>query len=302
MTSAERLKKRLERPGILILPGAYDAVTARIIERCGFEAVYVTGGGFANSSFGVPDVGLFSLSDLVTHVARIADVIQIPLVVDADTGYGGVLNVYRTVKQLEKAGAAAIQIEDQVSPKRCGHLDGTTVTSVKEMLQKIHAATDARTDPNLLMIIRTDARSSEGLQSAIDRSLAYVEAGADMIFIEAPQSVDELRMLPRTINAPLVANMVEGGKTPLVNAAVLHEMGFRAAIYANTALRVATKAILSAMQTLHHESGTESIIDDLIGWDERQALVGLPQMQALEAKFTGVQDVAADPAPSRPRG
>jgi 2-methylisocitrate lyase-like PEP mutase family enzyme len=266
-------------------PGAFDAISARIIERSGFDAVYVTGAGLANSSLGVPDLGLVSQTELAEHVNRIVDVVDLPLIVDADTGFGGVLNVGRTVRTLERAGVAAIQIEDQIFPKRCGHFDGTTVIPVAEMVPKVRAAVDARSDSDLMLIIRTDARRTEGLNAAIDRANAYIEAGADAIFVEAPQSRQELGMLPSRIGVPLVANMVEGGRTPLCNGAELEAMGFRIAVFANTALRAAMKAVSNAMAALKQTRGSESILADLIEWDVRQQLVGLPEMEALENKL-----------------
>lgn len=281
------LRARLEGGGIMIVAGAFDALSARVIERAGFESVYVTGAGFANSSFGLPDLGFVGLSDLVTHVQRISAAVDIPLIVDADTGYGGVLNVRRTVRELERAGAAAIQLEDQIFPKRCGHFDGTTVIPLEEMAQKVRAAADARTDPDLLLIMRTDARAGEGFERAIERANAYVEAGADLIFIEAPQTLEELRELPSRVSAPLVVNMVEGGKTPLLGGRELEALGFRIALFANTALRAAVKAVWDSVHALRNDQGSARILDDLIPWDSRQELVGLPEMEALERKYLG---------------
>lgn len=294
MTPAKRLRARLAEDEILVLPGTPDAMTARIIEESGFDAVYVTGAGFANASFGSPDVGLVTLSEVVTHVGRIADAVDIPVVVDADTGYGGVLNVHRAVRQLERAGAAAIQLEDQITPKRCGHFDGKSVVPTAEMLQKLAATTDARTDPDLVIIARTDARQTGGFDDAVERARAYRDAGADLIFVEAPQSIDELRRLPGLIDAPLIANMVEGGKTPLLDAHELQDLGYRAVLFANTALRVAAKAVGAAMRDLRATGGTKSLLDDMVTWDERQRLIRLPEMQDLEAKF-----LAADTEPER---
>lgn len=281
------------------MPGAPDAITARIIEQSGFEAVYVSGAGFANASFGSPDVGLITLSEVVTHVGRIADVVDVPVVVDADTGYGGVLNVHRAVRQLEHAGAAAIQLEDQITPKRCGHFEGKSVVPVSEMLQKLAAAADARTDDDLVIIARTDARQTGGFGEAVERAIAYRDAGADLIFVEAPQSVDELRRLPTLVNAPLVANMVEGGKTPLLDAGELQDMGYRAVLFANAALRAAAKAVWTAMRTLRATGGTKSLLDSMITWDERQRLIRLPEMQELEARFLAEGE---NPMPDRPIG
>lgn len=284
-TTRRTLRRRLAEPDILVVPGAADAMTALIVENAGFDAVYATGAGFANASFGRPDVGLVSESEVVTHVGRITDVLRVPLIVDADTGYGGVLNVRRTVRDLERAGVAAIQLEDQIEPKRCGHFDGTTVIGVGEMVQKLAAAVDARTDPDLVLIARTDARAHEGFDGAVARARAYAAAGADMIFVEAPQNREELAMLPGLIDAPLIANMVEGGKTPLMDADELAAMGYRAVLFANAALRVAVKAVRSAMDTLREDGGSKRLLDTMVRWDERQQLIGLPEMQALEARY-----------------
>lgn len=286
-TAKETLRTRLAEPGILVIPGAADAITARIIEEARFEAVYATGAGYSNAAFGLPDLGFVTLTEVVAQVTRIAEAVDIPLIVDADNGYGGVLNVYRTVQQLERVGAAAIQLEDQVTPKRCGHFDGKSVVSETEMLQKLKAALDARTDPNLLIVARTDAYQTEGFDAAVARAQAYFDVGADLIFVEAPQTLKELELLPKLIHAPLVANMVEGGKTPLVSAADLEAMGFRAALFANTAMRVSAKAARSAMVSLYTTGDTSTLVDQMLTWEERQELMGLPKMQELEARLLG---------------
>ncbi len=278
-----RLRERLREPGILLVPGAADALTARIIEQAGFEAVYATGAGFANAALGVPDVGLATMTEIVQHAQRMADAVAIPVIVDADTGYGNAVNVLRTVHELERAGAAAIQIEDQVSPKRCGHFSGTEVVAAEEMVSKIRAAAEAR--QHALLIARTDARATEGLEAAIARAQHYVAAGADVIFVEAPQTIEELRELPRQIKAPLLANMVEGGKTPMLGAAELEELGFKIALFANTALRVAMKAVQDAMRELHESRTTNALLQRMVTWEERQRLVDLPGYQELERRF-----------------
>jgi methylisocitrate lyase len=279
------LRARRLQPRLLVAPGAADAITARIIEEAGFEAVYATGAGIANASLGVPDIGLTTLSEAVSQVQRIADAVHVPVIADADTGFGGPHNVVRTVRELERAGAAAIQLEDQVFPKRCGHFEGKEVVATAEMCQKIRAARYARGDPDLVLIARTDARAVEGFSSAVERCRAYVAAGADVIFFEAPRSLEELRQLPQTIAAPLLANMVEGGQTPLLDAAELEALGFRIVLFANTALRVALKAVQEAMRTLRAEGGTRSLLERMLAWEERQRLVGLPEFEALERRF-----------------
>ena len=270
---------------ITVLPGAADAITAIVIQQAGFEGVYVTGAGFANASFGVPDIGLISLAEIREHVRRIAGVVSVPLVVDADTGFGGVLNVGRTVRELELAGASAIQIEDQAEPKRCGHFDGNRLVTADEMVQRLAAAIDARIDPNLVIIARTDAYQSEGMAGAVARARAYRDAGADALFVEAPTTRDDLARLPSLLDAPLIANMVEGGKTPIANAAQLEAMGYRVALFANTALRTAVYAVQHAMRVLHEEGGSSSLEGQMVSWEDRQRLIGLSQMQELEARL-----------------
>src|SRR3954471_4617309 len=205
MSRAATLRARLAQPNILVAPGAADALTARIVEEAGFEAVYLTGAGLANAAFGLPDLGLTTLTEVVPQVHRIADAVQVPLIVDADTGYGGALNVVRTVRELERAGAAAIQLEDQVNPKRCGLFEGKEVVPTAEMVQKIAAAVYARQDPDLVIVARTDARAVEGFDAAIERSRAYAAAGADVIFFEAPLTLEELRQVPPSVPAPILA-------------------------------------------------------------------------------------------------
>jgi 2-methylisocitrate lyase-like PEP mutase family enzyme len=301
MTHAHRLRELLAGRRILVVPGAADAITARVIERAGFPAVYATGAGFANASFGLPDVGLVSSDAVVAHVGRLADVLSVPVIADADTGFGGVLNVHRTVRQLERAGAAAIQLEDQVSPKRCGHFDGKAVVARQTMLDKLAAALDSRDDPDLVIIARTDAYAVEGFEASVERAQAYAAAGADMIFVEAPRTVEELRLLPGLIDAPLVANMVEGGKTPLLTVAELGEMGFRMALYANTALRVAVAAVQRAMESLRDGGGSHLLLEDMISWDDRQSLVGLEKFQQMEDQYLNAESAApASPAVASP--
>jgi 2,3-dimethylmalate lyase len=294
VTVRGRLRELLEQPDVIVVPGAADAITARVIEEVGFPAVYVTGAGFANASFGVPDIGLVSLPDVVAHVQRITDVVQVPVVVDADTGYGGVLNAYRTVRLLEQVGVAAIQLEDQLAPKRCGHLDGQVVVPPAQMVERLAAALDARQDPDLLIVARTDARESEGFAGVVQRAQIYAEAGADLIFAEALQTREELEKLPGLVSVPLVANMVEGGKTPLLTAGELQELGFRVALFANTALRSAVHAVQHAMAVLHRDGGTQTLLADMLPWDERQRLIGLPEAQERESRYVDASQQIMD--------
>lgn len=268
----------------LIVPGATDAITARVIEQLGFAAVYVTGAGLANARFGFPDIGLVSMSEVVDHVAAIAEAIDIPLIVDADTGYGNALNVRRTVQLLERAGASAIQIEDQVAPKRCGHFDGKEVIEADEMAQKIRAAVDARCSDTLI-IARTDAAAVSGIDEALERARLYRKAGADILFVEAPTSRDELARIPQTVPGTHVVNMVEGGRTPLLGQQELAALGFTLIFYANSAMRAAVFGVRTVLQHLRDEGSTVGVVDQLITWDERQALVQKPRFDDLEVKY-----------------
>lgn len=285
MTPAQQLRERLAAPEILVLPGVADALSARLVEQAGFDAVYVTGAGFANASFGRPDVGLITLTEVVEHVRRICNVVDLPVVVDADTGYGGVLNVWRTVRELEAAGVSGIQIEDQVLPKRCGHFAGNSVVRTEDMVARISAALDARIDPDLVIIARTDAYQSEGLEGAVARARAYRAAGADLLFVEAPTEPDDLDHLPSLVDAPLIANMVEGGMTPWRTSAQLQESGFRVALYANTTLRVAVRAAQEALEFLRRHGDTAPLWGQMLSWDDRQSILGLPELQELEARL-----------------
>ena len=270
----------------LLLPGVYDALSARLAQDAGYEAIYVTGAGLANSRLGVPDIGLVGFDTLLDHVTALSDVVDVPLVVDADTGFGNAVSVTRTVRLLERAGAAAIQLEDQVFPKRCGHFEGKAFVSSEEMVSKIRAAADSRRDPNLLIVARTDARATEGLDAAIARALAYRDAGADVTFVEAPTSVDELREVGRRVPGPKLANMVEGGVTPILSAAELGELGFAIALFANAALRSAQKAVSATLEELLREGTTTGLLDRMATWQERQDAVGKSEYDELERRYS----------------
>jgi 2-methylisocitrate lyase-like PEP mutase family enzyme len=280
------LRARLARRDALLVPGAGNALTARIIQDAGFEAVYVTGAGIANTLLGAPDIGLVTLSELAATTGAIAEICPLPLIVDIDTGFGNALNTQRTVRVLERAGASALQIEDQVFPKRCGHFSGKAVIPVAEMTAKIRAATDARDDDNLLIIARTDARAIDGLEAALDRAEQYIEAGADLTFVEAPSSVDEMRQITARLAVPQVANMVVGGKTPMLPQAALAELGFSLVLYANAPLQAAMRAMSEVLQALKRDGGLENVIDQLADFTERQRLVGKDYFDALERKYT----------------
>ena len=277
--------------GPLILPGAPDALTARVIEGLGFEAVYITGAGVTNARLGVPDLGLITLSELADTVEGVRAAVSIPIVVDADTGFGGPLNVRRTVQTLERRGANAIQLEDQTFPKRCGHFTGTEVIPAAEMVAKLHAALDARGDPDTLIIARTDARQRLGLQDALDRAQRYREAGADLIFVEAPESAGELAEIGRRIDAPLLVNMVEGGATPQLPASELSALGFSVVLYANAALRGAVHGMQVVLTQLKRTGSTAGALEQMIGWEERQALVGKPWFDELSDRYATPEEV-----------
>jgi 2-methylisocitrate lyase-like PEP mutase family enzyme len=280
----ELLNRRAgDRP--LILPGVPDALGARVVETLGFEAVYVTGAGVTNARLGVPDLGLITLSELADTVEAIREAVEIPIVVDADTGFGGPLNVRRTITTLQRRGANAIQLEDQVFPKRCGHFAGKEVIPAAEMVAKLHAALDARADDSLLIVARTDARQTDGLPEALERAHLYREAGADVIFVEAPTSRDELAEIGGRIDGPLLVNVVEGGDTPQLPAAELGALGFSIVLYANAALRGAVHGMQAVLTHLRDTGSTAGALDQMIGWQERQALVGKPAFDDLSERY-----------------
>jgi 2-methylisocitrate lyase-like PEP mutase family enzyme len=282
-----------EGGGPLLLPGAPDALTARVIEALGFEAVYITGAGVTNARLGVPDLGLITLSELADTVEGVREAVALPIVVDADTGFGGPLNVRRTVQTLERRGANAIQLEDQTFPKRCGHFTGTEVIPAADMVAKLDAALDARADESLLIIARTDARQMLGLEAALERAALYREAGADVIFVEAPRSADELAEIGRRIDAPLVVNMVEGGATPQLSAGELSALGFAIVLYANAALRGAVHGMQAVLEHLKRTGSTAGALQQMIGWEERQRLVGKPLFDALSERYATPQTAQA---------
>ena len=270
----------------IVLPGAADGLGARLIQRAGFEACYATGAGIANVSYGVPDIGLITMTEMVDQVLRITDSVTIPVVVDADTGHGGPLSVMRTTHMLEAAGAAAIQIEDQATPKRCGHFETHRLIDSWEMQAKIDAAVTARSDESLLIIGRTDALGVMGIDEAIRRGHAYRAAGADVIFIEAPQSLDHLRRIGAEFaGIPLVANMVEGGRTPLLSAGELSGLGFTIILFANFLMRVMARAGLDSLTALRENGDSRGLADSMLAWSERQELVDLPLFSALDDDF-----------------
>jgi len=286
-SARRRLKERLAARDALLIPGAANAMTAKLIETLGYEAVYLTGAGVTNMSLGMPDHGLVTLSEIAEHCRWIADATGLPIMVDADTGFGNPVNTWRTVRMLERAGASAIQLEDQVFPKKCGHFAGKEVIPAAEMVQKIRAAVDARHDGDLQIVARTDARAIDGLEAALERAEAFVEAGADVTFVEAPTSRDELAAIARRLRVPQVANMVHGGKTPIVPQRDLASMGFGCVLYANAALQAALLATERVLGALRRDGSLENVGELLAGFEERQRAVAKPFFDALEAKYRG---------------
>jgi 2-methylisocitrate lyase-like PEP mutase family enzyme len=280
------LRNRISEPAPLVVPGVTDALGARMVQRTGFEACYATGAGAANVALGLPDIGLLSMNEVVTSAQRLVDSCDLPVIVDADTGYGGPLSVVRTVQLLENAGAAAVQIEDQTMPKSCGHFDKHSLISIPEMQAKVNAAVAARNDPNLLIIARTDAAGSEGIHEAINRANSYVEAGADLIFIDAPQAIAHWQLIGERVKGiPLIANMVEGGRSPELSVRQLHEFGFSVIIYANFLMRAMAHAGMLALEHLRTQHETISYATRMLSWEDRQSLVSLTEYQELENYF-----------------
>ena len=281
-----QLRSLIKAGGPGIVPGATDCFTARLIEEAGFPVVYITGGGTANTYLGGPDIGLITLNELASQVERISDAVSVPVIADCDTGFGGVANVKRTIRAYERAGAAGLHIEDQVFPKRCGHFEGKAVVPVEDMLYRLQAALDARTDPDFLIIARTDARGPEGFESALARAHAYLDLGVDAIFVEAPSSVEELRRIGEEFRGtPLVANMVERSKTPLLPEKELAAMGFNIILYANAALYLGSFAIRQGLDVLRKERTTASLLDRMTTFQERQRIIGLAKVDAAEREL-----------------
>jgi carboxyvinyl-carboxyphosphonate phosphorylmutase len=277
----------LAGPGPVLAPGAYDALSARLIEQAGFEAVYMTGFGAAASLLGRPDIGLLSFSEMVDNARRIAAVVDVPVIADADNGYGNAINVIRTVREYEAAGVAAIQLEDQVVPKRCGHMEGKHVIAADEMVGKLRAAVDARRSKDCLIIARTDARAVEGLDRALDRACRYREAGADVLFVEAPQSEQEVALIGKTLGAevPLLYNWVEGGKSPPLSRERLGELGFRLIIFPVTALFAATRIVRESLTELRKSGTPVAVVDRPVRFPEFLDVIGVLELSELEKRF-----------------
>lgn len=285
MKKTTRLRGLLQQEGLLVAPGASTALLGKLVELAGFQTVYASGAGIANMQFGVPDIGLATMTEILETAKRINDATSLPVIADIDNGYGNSLNVYRTVKEFTAAGIAALQIEDQQLPKRCGHFNGKAVISKEEMVSKIKAAKDAMLDPDTLLIARTDAIAVNGFADALDRGAAYAEAGADILFIEAPVDREQMQAITGTIKTHHIANMVEGGKTPILSNQELAAMGFKIVIYANAPLKAAVKGTKDLLQHLLTYGTTADCESLMITMKERNEITGLAAMNALEQKY-----------------
>ena len=299
MKKTTLFRKYIGDPGALLIPGVADPLTAKIAERAGFQAVFLSGYAASAVRLGAPDVGLLTLTEMVDCAARIADAVDIPVFADGDNGHGNATNVIRCMQQFEKAGVAAIFFEDQVTPKRCGHMSGKQVIPREEMTAKIRAAVDARVDQDLVIMARTDALSVNGIDDAIDRMHAYLEAGADMSFVESPGSIEEMTRITSSIPAPNMANMVEGGKSPILPLAKLAEIGFKVVAYPTLALYAMAKSAQSVLESLHATGTSAGLETSLLDFAEFNALTGLDEVRAKESRLYDVGQTPAS-APGTP--
>jgi 2-methylisocitrate lyase-like PEP mutase family enzyme len=285
MNSRQVLKQLFKRDRLLVAPGCFDGLSARLVEEAGFDAAYLSGGALARS-MGIPDIGLVTMSEVIERAAQVVSAVKIPIIADADTGYGNAVNLVRSVKEFERTGVAAIHIEDQITPKRCGHLDGKEVIPLAEMEKKLEAALASRSDPDFCIIARTDTRGVHGLEDAIRRGRAFAKLGVDAVFVEAPQSEAELEEIPRAIpNVPLLVNVFKGGKTPMLPVERLQQMGYRIAIYPSETQRAAIHAMRQALGLLKRDGTTEKMDDALTTFKERDKVVGLDEWQQLEKQY-----------------
>jgi len=285
-TCNRQLRQLLRQRKAVLLPGAANALAARVIEDIGFKAIYVTGAGVANTFLGVPDIGLLSVTELASHVSAMREAVALPLIIDADTGFGNAINVTRTIQTLERSGANAIQLEDQEFPKRCGHFFGKSVISRAEMMQKIHAAVDARVDSDLVIVARTDAIAVNGFDDAMERAAAYIEAGADMIFVEAPRSREQIAEIPKRLGVPQFINIVAGGLTPMIGLGELEKMGYSMVLYANTALQASIAGMQKVLGHLKAHGSLDGVSSQLASFEERQRIVSKPHFDDLEKKYS----------------
>ncbi len=280
------LKRLLKRKKPLVIPGVFDAISAKIAEKAGFDAMFQTGYGISATLFGMPDYGFIGSTETVENARRICRAVNVPVIIDADTGYGNALSVWKLVKELESAGASGIFLEDQRWPKRCGHMKGKEVIRKEEYAEKLQAALDARKSKDFIIVSRTDARATEGLDKAIERGLYYKKIGADVIFVEAPKTIAEMKKIGKTIKAPLVANMIEGGATPISSASTLHKMGFKIILYPLSVLFANTFASIQILKELKKSGTTTRLNKNLVNFDEFNNIVELSKFRKLEKKYS----------------
>ena len=295
MRATTKFRKLLEQPGIIMAPGAYDCLTAKLIETAGFPAVYMTGAGTSVARLGYPDLALATMTEMLDNAAQISSVVDIPVIADADTGYGGILNVRRTVRQYERSGVAALHLEDQEFPKRCGHLDDKRVISTEDMVQKIHAAVDARTDDDFTIIVRTDAIAVTGWDDAMRRCEEYVQAGADVLFVEALRTPEQIEQAGRELNVPLLYNYVETGKSPLLPASELEKYGFKIVIYPASGLLSAMRAVRETLAMLKQQGTTSHLLENMDSLQDCFEAVGLSEMLEEDAPLRHLRGFLAQP-------
>ena len=289
MRASTRLRNLLKGNGVLVAPGIYDGLSARLVARAGFPVAYATGGGIARS-LGYPDLGLLGMREVVDRLSNIVEHAEIPVIGDADTGYGNALNVHRTVREFERTGIAGFHIEDQEFPKRCGHLDDKAVVSVDEMVQKLRAARDAMTDSDLVLIARTDAIAVEGLDRAIDRAEAYARAGADVVFVEAPETIEHVEIIAKRLPYPKLINMFQGGKTPLVPLARLADLGYRIVIIPSDLQRAAIHAMEEVLATIKRDGNSATLADRMASFKDREAIVGTAEYLDRDRRYRAGPD------------
>lgn len=285
MDQPAKIRELFRAKKSIVAPGAHDALTAKIIGKLGFDAVYMTGYGQSASHLGQPDVGLMTLSEMVMRAANTVEAAGVPVIADADTGFGNAVNVMRTVREYEKAGVAVIQLEDQLLPKKCGHMTGRQLIQKEEMVGKIKAAADARVNEDFMIMARTDARTTLGIEEAIERGLAYKEAGADIIFIESPESVAEMEKINKEIPGLTLANMVEGGRTPVLPNKKLEELGYNLIIYPTASTYVLTKAMIDLWEGLKRDDTTVGLMDRMVTFSQFNEMVGLEEIREAERKY-----------------
>ena len=281
-----KLKKLLTGPNLVMAPGVVDALNARLVAEAGFEAIYMTGAGTTAARLGMPDVGLLTVTEMADNAGRIVDASGLPLISDADTGYGSPVNVFRTVSLFEKAGVAGIHIEDQNWPKRCGHLAGKTLIPANEMAAKINAACDARNDKDFLIIARTDALALEGLSAALDRAKLYEEAGADVIFVESPRTTEEIKAIPNSLSRPALFNMASSGKTPFLSCEEIASHGYKLAIYPNFAMLAAIPSVRHYLAELLEKGTVSHIVKDMASFQDLFNLVGMEEVKEMEERYS----------------